>query len=324
MASLRNSALAEPLVEEVEACLRRHLQPNQSLVVAFSGGRDSVALLHALKSLQVVLGYALSACHVNHRLSSQADNWEAFCKQHCDDSGIAIKVHRVDVPRDAAEGLEAAARSCRYQALALCGGDWLATAHHRGDQAETMLFNMLRGAGLRGAAGMPLTRILADGGSLIRPLLAVSRTSIEAYLKNNGLTWVDDESNSDCNFNRNFLRHDVLPTLATRFPAAEQKLAAAAGRFAEAGRLLDDLALIDLSGQPPRFPLPVACLIRLDEARGRNLLRFLLLQHGVRIPSEQRLSELLRQLKEAKPDRHPAVEFGSNRLSRRRGDVYLD
>lgn len=325
MASSRNKGSPDLLSEAAAACLRRHLQPlPQTLVVAFSGGRDSVALLHALQSLQADFGYALSACHVNHRLSPQADNWEAFCKRHCEKAGLALAVHHVDVPRGAPEGLEAAARACRYQALTRTGANWLALAHHRGDQVETLLFNLLRGAGLTGAAGMPQTRPLIEGISLIRPLLAVSRPSIEAYLARHGLNWVDDESNTDSGFSRNFLRHEVLPLLAARFPAAEQKLASAAERFAEAGGLLDELALIDLAGQPPRFPLPVACLIRLDERRGRNLLRFLLAQHGVRIPSEKRLSEVLRQLKEAKPDRHPAAAFGAHLLLRRRGQVCLD
>lgn len=325
MASSRNKGSADLLPEAVAACLRRHLQPPpQTLVVAFSGGRDSVALLHALQSLKAAFGYALSACHVHHGLSPQANSWEAFCKRHCEEAGVALEVHHVDVPRDAQEGLEAAARACRYQALAKTGADWLALAHHRGDQAETLLFNLLRGAGLRGAAGMPQTRPLAEGGSLIRPLLAVSRASIEAYLERNRLSWVDDESNTDSGFSRNFLRHEVLPLLSARFPAAEQKLAAAAERFSEAGRLLDELALIDLAGQPPRFPLPVTCLIRLSEPRGRNLLRFLLARHGVQIPSEERLFEVLRQLKEAKPDRHPAAAFGKHRMGRRSGQVYLE
>ncbi len=325
MASSRNKGSTDQLSEAATACLRRHLRPlPQSLVVAFSGGRDSVALLHALQSLQGAFGYELSACHVHHRLSPLADSWEGFCRRYCEDVGIRLAVCHVDVPRGTPEGLEAAARACRYQALIGTGADWVALAHHRGDQAETLLFNLLRGAGLRGAAGMPQTRFLADGVSLIRPLLEVSRASIESYLILHGLTWVDDESNTDSAFSRNFLRHQVLPLLADRFPAAERKLASAAERFAEARALLDELAVIDLVGHPSRFPLPVDCLARLDERRGRNLLRFMLCQHGVRIPSQERLSEVLRQLKTAKPDRHPAVVFGAHLLLRRGGQVCLE
>ncbi len=325
MASSRNKGSADLLREAAAACLRRHLLPlPQTLVVAFSGGRDSVALLHVLQALQADFGYELSACHVNHRLSPQADNWEAFCKDHCEKAGLTLAVHRVDVPRGSSEGLEAAARACRYRTLLSTGANWLALAHHRGDQAETLLFKLLRGAGLRGAAGMPQARALSPRVSLIRPLLTVARSSIDAYLMQQGLNWVDDESNADSGFSRNFLRHEILPLLSDRFPAMEQKFAAASARFEEAAGLLDELALIDLDGQPPLFPLPVSGLIRLDERRGRNLLRFLLARNGVRIPSELRLTEFLRQLKEAGPDRHPSVVFGMHRLSRRSGQVLLE
>ena len=323
MASSRNSGSTEPLLAAVAACLRRHLQPHQAIVVGFSGGRDSLALLDALRSLQAEFLFALSASHVNHHLSPQAGSWEAFCRRYCTGVGIPLTVHHVEVPRDVPEGLEAAARECRYRALACRDADWLAVAHHSGDQAETLLFNLMRGAGLNGAAGMPEVRRLQEGGSLLRPLLTLSRTAIEAYLEKRKLVWVDDESNNDTSFSRNFLRHEVVPLLASRFPAAEQKLAAAAARFAEAGALLDELARSDLADQPPRFPLPVACLLDLSEERGRNLLRFLLTQHGVQIPSEQRLIEALRQLKLARPDRHPSLAFGETRLYRHRGKVHL-
>ncbi len=306
------------------ASLRRHLQPHQALIAAFSGGRDSVALIHALKSLRGEFGFALSACHINHGLSPNADKWEAFCRQYCDEAGIPLVVEHVDVPRGAPEGLEAAARACRYQALALLKADWLALAHHRGDQAETVLFNLTRGAGLRGAAAMQEVRPLREGLSLIRPLLKVSRQEIETTLKRQGLTWVDDESNADTGFSRNFLRHEVLSLLTTRFPAAEERLAAAAEHFAESRVLLDELALLDLGNLPAQFPLPLSCLAGLSEPRGRNLLQFLLGRHGVRIPSQERLTEALRQLREAKPDRHPSVVFGEHRLLRRCSGVWLE
>ena len=324
MASSRNSGSAEALLAAVTSSLQRHLLPHQTLVVAFSGGRDSLALLDALQTLQKPFSFTLSASHVNHHLSPQAGRWETFCQRYCAEAGIPLTVHHVEVPRSSPEGLEAAARECRYQALASSDPNWLAVGHHCGDQAETLIFNLLRGAGLSGAAGMPEARRLQGGVSLLRPLLTVSRTVIEAYLERRQLTWVDDETNHDTAFSRNFLRHEVLPQLSARFPAAEQKFAAAAARFAEAGALLDELALSDLAGQPPRFPLPVARLLKLSEARGRNLLRFLLARHGVMIPSEQRLVEALRQLRQAGPDRHPAIAFGDRRLTRYRGVVRLD
>lgn len=324
MANLRNNASPDPLLNAVEACLRRHIQPQQTLVVAFSGGRDSVALLDALKALQADFAFGLQATHVHHGLSPHAREWEAFCREHCAAADVPLTVHAVTVARDAPEGLEAAARNVRYQALMRTDADWLVCAHHRGDQAETMLFNLLRGAGPRGAAAMKEVRPLSPNLGLIRPLLTVSRGQIDDYLHRRALRWIEDGSNLDTGFTRNFLRHDVLPVLASRFSAVEERLATAAQMFTEASVLLDELALIDLHGEPPRFPLSMQCLSRLTDARARNLLHFLLTRHRVSVPSQHRLVEALRQFKEASPDRHPAITFGTHRLRRLRGSVYLE
>jgi len=293
-------------------------------LVALSGGRDSVALLHLLLALRGEFGYALAALHVNHGISPNADTWQAFCQHLCKGMGVPLTAEQVDVQRDAPEGLEAAARVRRYEVFARSNADWVAFAHHRGDQAETLLFNLLRGTGLAGATAMPEARSIGEGRRLIRPLLGISRDEIDSYLRRHRLDWIDDESNADTGYARNFLRHRIVPLLQSRFPAAETKLASAAAHFAEARDLLDELALNDLAGEPPCFPLPVARLSALSEARARNLLRFLLAKHGVQIPSAQRLVELLRQLKEAKADRHPAASFGGFRISRRRGRVDLE
>lgn len=325
MASTRNSGPPEPLSAAAGDCLRRNaVFTGQRLLVAFSGGRDSVALLHLLSALRAEFGYLLEALHVHHGISPGADAWQAFCQRFCADRAVPLTVEKVEVPRDAAEGLEAAARGRRYEALARSDADWIAFAHHRGDQAETLLFNLLRGAGPAGAAAMPQVRPLGYGRRLIRPLLDISRAEIDSYLQRYRLDWMEDESNTDTGYARNFLRHRIVPLLRTRFPAAERKLASAAAHFAEARDLLDELALIDLAGEAPCFPLPLSCLSAISEARARNLLRFLLAKQGVQIPSEQRLVELLRQLKEAKPDRWPTATFGSFRISRRRGSVILE
>lgn len=324
MANSRNCESPDPLPDRVRACLIHHLSPNQHVTVGFSGGRDSVALLHVAHGLQSELGFQLTACHVNHRISPQAMEWQAFCRNFCDKLNVPLSTVPVDVPRASPDGLEAAARAKRYAAFSGLAADWILLGQHRDDQAETMLFNLLRGAGLQGASGMPEMRNVRPGLNLLRPLLDVDRQEIDAYLQSNALTWVEDESNANTGFSRNFMRHEVVPLLQSRFPAAVGSLAAAAGRFAEAKMLLDELALLDLGGLPPSFPLPIASLSNLPEPRGRNLLRFLLARHGVRIPSEERLIEALRQLSDAKPDRHPIVVFGDRQLRRRRGEVHLE
>jgi len=329
MASSRNSGSPDPLHGAVAAFLRRHLPDSQGsqvprLIVGFSGGRDSLALLSVLHEIQPAFGFRLAACHVNHRLSPHAREWQDFCQRYCDGIGIVLTVAEVDVPRGAPEGLEAAARAARYAAFSRIDGDWLILGQHRGDQAETLLFNLLRGAGLQGAAGMPVTRRIRPGLCLMRPFLGVARRDIEDYLRSNSLGWVDDESNDDVEFSRNFLRHRVMPLLLSRFPAAETTLSSAAQRFSEAQGLLDDLALLDLAVVPASFPMPIACLEILSEPRGRNLLRFMLTRHGVQTPSEARLVEILRQLLTARADRHPAVVFGDWKIFRKHNAVHLE
>ncbi len=304
--------------------MSRHLSPGQLLVVGFSGGRDSTALLHALHMLQSDFEFKLGACHINHQLSPNAADWQSFCQGFCDAIGVILNVIPINVPRASPQGLEAAARAERYAAFGELTGDWLVLGQHCGDQAETLIFNLLRGTGLAGAAAMPETRNVRPGLRLIRPLLGVARKKTEDYLLRHGLSWVEDESNADTGFSRNFLRHEVLPVLRSRFPAVEENLSAASERFAEALALLDDLALLDLAGASPSFPVSTAILAKLTEPRGRNLLRFLLSRHGARIPSEARLIEALRQLLDAGPDRHPSIEFGDWRLSRRRDKVHLE
>lgn len=309
--------------------MSRHLPADlsatpQRLIVGMSGGRDSVAALFALKELQAQFGYRLAACHVNHGISPHAAEWQRFCEGFCDRIGVALKVATIDVPRGTPEGLEAAARERRYGVFAGLEADWLVLAQHRGDQAETLLFNLLRGGNVHGARAMPEMRTLRSCLRLLRPLLGLSRRDIEGYLCSRSLSWVEDESNADQRFSRNFLRHRIMPELCARFPAAEERLASSAVRFAEAAVLLDELARVDLAGAPPRFPVMVELLAALPEVRARNLLRFLLAQQGVRIPAETRLREFLRQLLVARQDRHPSVVFGDWRLFRKRGEVRIE
>lgn len=298
------------------ACLERHVQPVDRLVVGLSGGVDSVVLLHALAALRPAA--ALAAVHVHHGLSPHADRWAAFCGAFAQRLGVAFVCVRVEVERGSADGLEAAARRARHGVFAEFDADWIVLAHHRDDQAETLLFNLLRGTGLAGAAAMRAQR-----GRLLRPLLDIGRAEIEAYAVAHGLDWVEDESNHDTRHSRNFLRHRIIAPLTQRFAAAAQNLAAAAARFAEAQALLDDLARLDL-GDRTEFPVAVATLQALNEARARNALRYLLTQRGVRIPSEVRLREALRQMLAAGIDRHPAVKLGAHRLLRRRGWIFIE
>lgn len=305
------------LGEAVAGCLARHVTPGRHLVVGLSGGVDSVSLLHAV-ARQAPGRFSLSALHVHHGLSHDADRWAAFCAETCARLGVPFECAHVRVDRGAKDGLEAAARRARHGAFAAVDADWLVLAHHRDDQAETLLFRLLRGTGPTGLAAMR-----ECSGRLLRPLLTIGRAEIEDYAHRHRLEWIEDESNADIRHSRNFLRQKIFPELSRRFPAAAKNMAAAAARCAEANDLLDALARIDL-GASADFPVSLEALARLDEARARNALRHLLARHGVMIPGEARLREALRQLLDAAPDRHPAPVLGQHCLRRRGGKVYLE
>lgn len=316
MAAITSRPAPEALPVAVAVCLQRHTQPGQSLCVALSGGVDSVVLLHALR--QVAGDRSLSALHVDHGLQTSSGQWAAFCQRLCAEWQIPLTIEQVAVDSKSPYGLEAAARNARHAVFARQKTDWIALGHQRGDRAETLLLNLLRGTGVRGAAALPERR-----GRLLRPLIELPRTSIEDYARAHALTWVEDGSNAATDFRRNFLRHEILPRLAGRIPAAEAQLAAAAARFHEAQGLLDALAELDLAGRSASFPFEVDVLRQLDEARAGNLLRYLLARHGVGVSSERRFVEALRQFRQAAPDRHPEVHFGHFCLQLSRGRLWL-
>lgn len=315
MAVSRNCPSTDPVEAAVAACLARQAIPADALLlVGLSGGVDSIVLLRAL----LAVGRRPRAIHVHHGLSRHADDWASHCQALCSEFGVDLQVTQVTVERGSADGLEGAARRARHDAYSRADGDWLLLGHHAQDRAETLLFNLVRGAGMRGVAAMPERR-----GRILRPLLGLTRLQIIDYAVNRGLRWVEDASNEDDRFSRNYLRHRILAPLEDRFPGVTTRLAGAGERFAEAVELLDQLAALDLGSAPAAFPLAVGTLARLPEPRARNVLRMLLARAGIGIPSEARLAEALAQFLHAGCDRHPSVAFGAVRLVRRRGMIEI-
>lgn len=284
------------LSEHVADALTSIVPRGSSLLLGLSGGVDSVVLLHLLAQLSPRFSWRLSALHVHHGISSHADSWAAFCTGLCAKYAIPLQVERVDIVPLRAMGIEAAARQLRHAALARQKADFIVLAHHRDDQAETLLLQLLRGAGVRGASAMPLLKPGHDAPSLLRPLLDMERSELEAYASKHELRWVEDDSNEDVSYPRNFLRHRVLPVLAQRFPAYRSTLARSARHFAEAAELLDELAAQDAGSAINDERLSVAALRQLSSARGKNLLRYFLARRGAPIPDATRLTEMLRQL----------------------------
>lgn len=297
---------------------------NQRFCVALSGGLDSVVLLHLLHAAQSQIGFKLSALHVHHGLSPNADQWTAFCIGLCHELGVPLQVERVQVAQDLGQGVEASARAARYGAFSRCAADYVVLAHHGDDQTETLLLNLLRGAGVHGAAAMPVERALHPiGPRLLRPLLALSRESLAVWAQQRQLAWIEDESNQDSSYSRNFLRHGVLPLLKERFPGSDRAMQRAARHFAESASLLDEMAAQDLAQAAVGDGLRISVLASLSEARARNLLRFWLRIQGGMAPDSDALEEALRQLFAARPEAQLAVPLGRGmELRRHRGLAY--
>ena len=323
MASSKKPASSD-LLSSVSDRLSTQLTPNRRVTVALSGGVDSVVLLHLLHRLQSELPFFLSTIHVNHQISPNAGDWAAFCVALCAKLQVPLKVKKVQVPRRSKAGLEASARTLRYQAFAELGTECLLLAHHLDDQAETVLLNLLRGAGVRGAAAMPLVRDQEKGAPIIRPLLDVPRAVLVAYAKKHRLTWIEDESNLDVAFARNFLRHAVLPVIEQRFPAYRQTLTRAAGHFADADSLLDELAAIDLAHVVRDGKLKLALLQQISVPRAKNLLRAYFAEQGLPVLDAECLEEWMRQLINARGDSQVALGVAGLVLRRYRGEVWIE
>lgn len=265
--------------------LRDALQPwlgASGWCVALSGGLDSTVLLHLLASLaQREALPPLSAIHIHHGLQAAADAWPAHCRELCAALSVPLQVEYVQVAPSAS--LERAARDARYAAFtARLGADeLLLTAQHRDDQAETLLFRLLRGAGVQGLSAMPVSRALG-AGQLVRPLLNCSRDELLAYAREHKLAWTEDPSNADERFSRNYLRRQVIPALLSRWPQASANMARSAAHLGEAAQLLDELAQQDMaaaqvSAEFAWLPLPnlaLHTLRDLSEPRQRNALRY--------------------------------------------------
>ena len=323
MASSKKPASSD-LLSSVSDRLSTQLTPNRRVTVALSGGVDSVVLLHLLHRLQSELPFFLSTIHVNHQISPNAGDWAAFCVALCAKLQVPLKVKKVQVPRRSKAGLEASARTLRYQAFAELGTECLLLAHHLDDQAETVLLNLLRGAGVRGAAAMPLVRDQEKGAPIIRPLLDVPRAALVAYAKRYRLTWIEDESNLDEAFARNFLRHAVLPVIEQRFPAYRQTLTRAAGHFAEANSLLDELAAIDLAHAVRDGKLKLTLLQQFSPARAKNLLRAYFAAQGLPALDAERLQDWMHQLINARGDSQVTLGVAGLELRRYRGEVWIE
>ncbi len=302
------------------------LHPAPAYRVAYSGGLDSHVLLHALVHLRDRLDADIGAVHVNHALQADADSWEEHCRNVCSGLEVSDASLRVDARAATGESQEAAARDARYAALAawLPAGEYLLTAQHQDDQAETLLLQLLRGSGVNGLAAMPVRGELGRG-QLLRPLLGVTRRQLQAYAEEKRLGWMEDPSNRDTAFDRNFLRASILPLLQERWPSVTAVLARSAAHCAEASKLLSLLGEQDLAdtGAEQQDRLSLTRLIKLPLERQRNVLRHWIVQATGVAPSTAVLARILNDVLQSRLDAEPCVRWREYELRRYRDELYL-
>jgi tRNA(Ile)-lysidine synthase len=310
------------VLPDIVAAITSQTGPRPRVLVAFSGGVDSTVLAHLLVKHRRKLGH-LRLAHVNHGLQAASGDWSRHCQRMARGWRVPIVLLQATIGRSK-ESPEAAAREARYALLAgaMEAGEVLVTAQHRDDQAETLLLQLLRGAGIAGLAAMPAFASFASG-FIARPLLAVPRTEIEAVAREARLRWIEDPSNADTRFSRNFLRHRLMPLIREHWPGADKALARTASHMADAAALLNERAAQDLAGLADGAGLSVSALRALPVSRRRNALRGFIGRHGVEMPEASRLKEMSGPLLAARADAQPEVAWADARIVRRSGRLEL-
>ena len=313
------------VVEKSFVSLSTSHKKMKSMTVALSGGVDSVVLLHLLHQIQKTQTFTLKASHVHHGLSKNADKWVKFCEKLCTKLSVPLDVHYIKLPKKKSLGIEGEARQLRYEKLLQIKTDLVVLAHHEDDQAETFLLQLIRGAGVKGLSSMAHF----DGSRrLWRPLLNTSRIDIESYAKKHKLKWIEDESNQNIDFDRNFIRSKILPLLKNRFNHIIKVISRSSSHLAEAQSLLDDLAKIDLKKHLKSYnyknKLKVKALEKLSLSRAKNVLRYWLEINGQMMPSKDLLDELLRQVLTAKKDAELKIQLSKEfEIRRYQDEIYI-
>lgn len=300
-----------------------HLSGFRQLIVGFSGGLDSTVLLHVLVS-QSSLVPKILAVHVNHGISQNSSLWQDHCAQVCSQLGVNFLAQSVDFDKTA--NLEERARTARFNVFSklLSEKDCLILGHHQDDQAETVLLQLFRGAGVDGLAAMTELSSIG-GGTVARPFLFFSREQLKHYAIEHQLKWIEDESNEDCKYSRNFLRQQMIPLLQSKWPGVVGNIARTAIHCQHAKSNLEELAIQDC---PQLAKSPSALLIEpfLSHTFERiiNILRVWLKTNNIKLPSTATLNRLIKEVILARPDAMPQVNWGDVQVRRYNGYLYLD
>lgn len=294
--------------------------------IGYSGGLDSHVLLSLFHQLREHSPLRLKAVHIHHGLSPNADAWALHCEEICASFDIPFMQQKVTVQREAGVSLEESARDARYGVFEslMEEGDVLVTAHHEDDQAETMFLQLFRGAGLKGLSSMPAIKPFGKGWQA-RPLLSFNREALEKYAQSAALKWITDESNTNTQYARNFIRHDILSVLKSRWPTVTETISRSSAYCAEAQVLLEEFALDlwqDTKGQHPDT-LSVKKLLSLSAPKQRLMLRTWIQQMGHPLPDTRKMETICQNVLGARVDRMPHVIWGNSEVRRYRDDIYV-
>ncbi len=299
-----------------------HTAKHPHFCIAYSGGVDSHVLLHAMAQLRDQnKEWVVRAVHINHGLHPNADSWEAHCREICTSLKIPLTTEKIQLDIKPGDSIEEMARNARYAAFEeqIERGENLLTAHTQNDQAETLLLQLLRGSGVKGLSAMPIKKPLGTG-YLVRPLLECTRDDVITYARQNDLRWIEDDTNVEQRFNRNYLRHEIFPLLRRRWPEVFLMMSRSATHCAESAALLDELADLDLQTLSHENKLSVRALLLLSDIRRRNVLRRWIRQHGFRVPNKKHLEQIEKDVLLSAKDAKPIFSWGVAEI-RRRGDL---
>lgn len=304
----------------------RKIIPATSFCIAFSGGLDSSVLLHLFSELSSEdPNIRIRAVHINHGLSSNANEWESICKKVCEAYKVPLIVRQLQLKKTPKISLEESARKKRYVVFQeiLQDDEILVTAHHQNDQAETLLLQLFRGAGPKGLASMPIITPFV-GGYLMRPLLSYSREALNQYALQENLTWLEDESNENLNFDRNYVRREILPLIQSRWPSVTENLARSAKHCAEANSYIDSqvMPLFLKTYIESNRTLSITALKDYDSQTQSYIIRYWLQKLGFPLPSTQKLKLLQEEIVHSRGDAKPLLKWQQVEIRRYDNQLY--
>lgn len=313
------------LLNELRALLPQ-FAANKTCWIAYSGGLDSHVLLSLCHQLRTEINFDFRAIHINHHISPHADSWGLHCQKICDQYQIELFQSDVQLNLKPGDSLEETARDKRYAIFTeyMQQDDILLTAHHQDDQAETVLLQLLRGAGPKGLSAMPRLKKFGRG-YLARPLLGFSRNELEIYARENNLTWIEDESNQDVTLSRNFIRHEIMPRLITAWPSASASIARSAAHCAENQDLLEEYLQDDYRAATgsDENTLSVAKLLQMKPEKQKLILRRFIYQNNFSLPNSRKIESILQDVLHSAWDKSPCVKWDDAMLRRHKDDIHL-